>query len=352
MRTVRSAGGRRRYDALPVLSTTGYCVCLAKGVPSFGDGDDGVGNLPSNLRKLLRAIRKDGSVEVYERVDLRAWTSVGVGGYGDLLIRCSTASSVHQTLDLLAAHGVRWLVIGAGSRVVAPDQGFRTPLLNLTGELGRWTLASDSAEAGAGAKLAQVAGSVARAGLIGMENLMRAPGSVGGALRSAAGRDPGPFHDLVEWFEVERPGVGGSRYVVAGRKGPVWPDLDWERSVISKVRFRLPADGTNRGRSGGGPMRTWGVQRVRAGAFVFHDPPGGSASDLLERADCAALRVGGARVSEHTANAIVATRVCSATDVITLCRIMRDRVQDRCGVGLEPRLCFLDQFGRPFDLES
>ncbi len=292
-------------------------------------------------------------MEVYERVDLRAWTSLGVGGYGDLLIRCSNASSVHQVVDLLAAHGVGWLVIGAGSRVVAPDQGFRVPLLNLTGDLGRWSVGSDSAEAGAGAKLAQVSGSVARSGLVGMGNLIKAPGSVGGAVRSAAGRRPGPFHDLVDWIEVVRPGVGEVRCEIAGGGEPSWPGSGWDRPVISKVRFRLKADRADGGRVSPGPLKSRGSYRLRVGAFVFHDPSGGTtAAELLERSDCGNLRIGGARVSEYTANAIVATRVCSAEDVISLCRTMRDRVRDRCGVDLEPRLCFLDEMGREVGLDS
>lgn len=325
---------------------------VAKGVPASDSGDDGVGHFPSNLRQLLRAIRKDGSVEVYERVDLRAWTSLGVGGYGDLLIRCSTASSVHQILDLLASHGARWLVIGAGSRVVAPDHGFRVPLLNLTGELGRWQVTSDSAEAGAGAKLAQVSCSVARAGLLGMDGLVKAPGSIGGAVWSAARRERGAFHDLVEWIDVVRPGIGEVRHECVRGDVSMWRELRGERSVISQVRFRLRSDAGGLGRPSGVPMRSLSGHRARIGAFVFHDPVGVTAAELLERAGCAALRVGGARVSEYTANAIVATRVCSADDVISLFRTMAERVRDRCGVTLEPRLCFLDEDGRALDLDS
>lgn len=310
-----------------------------------------MGHLPSSLRQTLRAFRKDGSVEVYERVDLRAWTSLGVGGYGDLLIRCSTASSVQQILDLLASHGVRWLVIGAGSRVVAPDCGFRVPLLNLTGDLGRWHVEKAAAEAGAGAKLAQVSGSVARAGLLGMENLVRAPGSVGGAVRSSVARGPGRFHDLLEWIELVRPGFDRARIELGEHGTPSWPQVDWDRAVVSRVRFQLATD-RGRGRhAAGAAARLVAGHRLRVGAFVFHDPPGATAADLLERSGCASLRSGGARVSEHNANAIVATRVCSASDVIQLCRTMRDQVRDRSGVALEPRLRFLDEQGRTVEID-
>jgi UDP-N-acetylmuramate dehydrogenase len=308
--------------------------------------------LPSGLRQILKEMRRGESIEVYERVDLRAWTGLGVGGYGDLLIRCSTTSSVQDTVDLLAAYGTGWLVIGAGSRVVPPDRGFRVPMINLTGDLGRWTVGENSAEAGAGAKLAHVSGAVARAELLGMDNLTRAPGSVGGAVLSAAARQTTErFSRIVEWVEVVRPGTGASRHPVAQTSASGWPRLPWRRSVITKVRFGLTAADQRQPRRPR-PRAPWTVGGARLGSLAFHDPPGETASDVLERAGCATLRVGGARVSDRDANLIQATRVCSAQDVIQLCRDLIERVRDHSGVALEPRLCFLDERGRPLELES
>jgi UDP-N-acetylmuramate dehydrogenase len=305
--------------------------------------------LPSSLRQILKEMRRGESIEVYERVDLRAWTSLGVGGYGDLLIRCSTTSSVHQIVDLLAAYGIGWLVIGAGSRMIPPDRGFRVPLINLTGDLGRWTVGKEGVEAGAGAKLAQVSCSVARSDLRGMSNLTRAPGSVGGAVRSAAARQTEPFGRIVEWVEVVRPGTGAVRHELAGA---AWPELPWQRSVIAMARFGLTAADRRSARPSSSSASPWTVGGARLGAVAFHDPPGETASDILERAGCATLRVGGARVSERDANVIQATRVCSARDVIGLCRLLAERVRDGLGVELEARLCFLDEQGRPVGLES
>ncbi|HQN95338.1 MAG TPA: hypothetical protein PLM61_03145, partial [Thermoanaerobaculales bacterium] len=79
-----------------------------------------MGDLPSTLKSLLREFRLGGDLEVHERVDLGAWTTLAIGGLGDLLIRCSTASAGQRAIDLLASHGLRWLVLGAGSRIVAP----------------------------------------------------------------------------------------------------------------------------------------------------------------------------------------------------------------------------------------
>ena len=133
-----------------------------------------------SLKKHLRDIREGGEPELHERVDLRAWTGLGVGGQADLLIRCRTADGVHTALDLFAAHGLPWLCLGAGSRLVPADRGLRIPVLNLSGNLGLWELDLDGVVAGGGANLAQVCRAAARTGLSGMENLTVTADSVGG----------------------------------------------------------------------------------------------------------------------------------------------------------------------------
>ena len=307
-------------------------------------------HLPNSLENRLREVRKGGSIEVYERVDLKAWTGLGVGGHGDLLIRCSTASAVQQALDLLASHGTQWFTIGAGSRIVAPDRGFRVPLLNLTGELGRWNVGKNGVTAGGGAKLAQVCTAAARAGMAGLEGLANSPGSVGGVMASVAMRRPDRLGDIVEWIEQVRAGGAVVRIETVEDMELVRRELGRDRLVISGARFRTT--GKNRGWAGGGidPTRmAVGRHRSRTAARVFHDPAEGTALEHLELAGCAGLRVGGASVAEWSSNALVTTRVCTASDVTRLVWKMRDRVRDRRDVVLEPRLWLVDEQGRRMD---
>ncbi len=307
-------------------------------------------HLPNSLENRLREIRKGGLIEIYERVDLKAWTSLGVGGHGDLLIRCSTASAVQQALDLLASHGTRWFTIGAGSRVVAPDRGFRLPLLNLTGELGQWHVQKNSVIAGGGAKLAQVCTAAARAGMTGLEGLGGSPGSVGGVLASIAMRRPDRLGEIVDWIEQVRAGGEVVRHETTDDLDSMRREFSRDRLVISGARFRT--SGKDRQWAGGG----FGSSRVaskpprsRTAARVFHDPADGTAVDFLDRAGCAGLRVGGASVADWSSNSLVTSRVCTASDVVRLVLKMRDRVRDRCGVDLEPRLWLVDEHGRRLD---
>lgn len=307
-------------------------------------------DLPSTLKSLLREFRLGGDLEVHERVDLGTWTTLGTGGLGDLLIRCSTASAAQRAIDLLASHGLRWLVVGAGSRLVVPDRGLRVPLLNLTGELHRWTLEEDCVIVGAGAKLAQLGGSLARTGLAEVDDLVTEPGTVGGDLRAAAGGEASALLRRLDWLELARPGAGVVRHVVEpSADDAITPPRDG-RQVVLRVRLRIShaaaADRVQRVLAGQRPV---GPLRGRTAPVVFHDPPGGSAAELLDRSGARGMRTGGAQVADWSVNAIVATAVCSARDVVELVRRMREAVEQHTGVALVPRLVFVDELGARFE---
>ena len=73
------------------------------------------------------------------------------------------------------------------------------------------------------------------------------------------------------------------------------------------------------------------------GSF-FKNPEGDFAGRLLEAAGAKELRVGGASVWSEHANVIVRGESATASDVIALARLMRNRVFFRFGVRLEPEV--------------
>ena len=82
------------------------------------------------------------------------------------------------------------------------------------------------------------------------------------------------------------------------------------------------------------PAGTWGS--------VFKNPPGAFAGEILERAGCKGLRVGGAHVWTEHANVIVCGEGSTASDALALARIMCERAYCRCGATLEPEVCGLE----------
>ena len=306
---------------------------------------------PPSLKTHLRILREGGEPEVHERVDLRAWTALGVGGLADLLIRCRSADGLQRAIDLLASHGRPWLVLGAGSRLVPPDSGLRIPVLNLSGNLGLWELDLDGAVAGGGANLAQVCRAAARTGLPGMESLMATASSLGGAIH-AAHHGQLPLGGMLDWVELARPGAPIERIQPrSGGKTRPGLGLELDRRVILRARLQLAAGGTS-----GFPARVEGVGRARLHRLprstspFFIGPSGSRAETVLAEAGCVGMAVGGARVSRKFPNRVCTSRATRTADVVQLTREVQQLVAERTGVALQSALCFVDEDGTAVDL--
>lgn len=308
-------------------------------------------NTSPDLKKDLRGIRENGEPEIHERVDLRAWTALGIGGLADLLIRCRSADGLQRALDVLATHGQQWLVLGAGSRLVPPDRGLRSPVLNLSGSLGLWELDLDGAVAGGGANLAQLSRAAARTGLSGTDRLIGTGSSVGGAVQAAC-KGHLQLAALLDWLEVARPGREIERIQLPDRRGTRGSiDLDLERRVVVRARLQLIGEGTP-AEPAKAPLRNRhrAQRQPRSAEPLFADRVDGKAEAILLETECADLKVGGARLLDRHPNRISTSKTARAADVLELTRMARDRVMERRGIKLEPAICFVDEDGGVIDL--
>jgi UDP-N-acetylmuramate dehydrogenase len=305
---------------------------------------------PVSLKTDLRSLQEGGEPEIHERVDLRAWTALGVGGLADLLIRCRSADGLRRALDILATYGLGWVVVGSGSRLVPSDYGLRVPVLNLSGNLGLWELDVAGAVAWSGANLAQVCRAATRSGLGGLSALTTASGTVGGAIH-AAQRGHFPLGGVLEWTDVARPGSAVERVrqaTISGSKRGL--TLDLERRVILRARLRLPENGPAqpRIRLDDAGVAAWQRQPRTAGP-VFVSPGEFRAEAVLAESGCLGMSAGGARLSESQPNRICTSRSARAADVFELAQSARERVRERTGVELETALCFIDEHGQRVD---
>lgn len=296
-------------------------------------------------RVRLRKLSGKGALQIYERVDLRAWSSLGVGGPADLLIRCDNESAAQDALDILATFGLSWYVLGAGSSLVFADEGIRVPVISLGGELATWELDLDGVVVGARANVIQVRNALIRSGLEPPPGLGVLPGSLAGWLNRWIGT-----HDtdrLVGWMRLLRPGVAPTMVPfedlaqhegLGGVRSPVAVRARLELAALTSVQngsVGLRRESPSLSRGGGGAS-----QRP-----VFEPVAGVKIENMLGESGCADLVVGTARPARHSLNSVMTTANARADDVKLLCREMRDRVQNRFGVELQSAFRFVDEYG-------
>ena len=341
VRTVRSAGGRRRYDAFTRSLCARLTSQLANVMPTFRTGKKLLVGQLEKLELGLRELRRMSDVELHERVDLRAWTTLGVGGVAGLVSRCHSATGVRDTLDLAASHGLGWVTLGGGSRLIASDSGIRVPVISLTGSLARWEPELEGIVAGGGANLAQVCRAAHRKGLSGLEVIGRSNYSIGGLIRG--GMDGlTRIGGVIDWIDLQRPGSGVDRWH-SSASNPVPHTDDLHRGVVLRVRFKLRPSGLAeiKPRSAGPVKR----RALRSTGPVFLDSADATAADLLAEAGCSNTGVGGVRLGGPRGNELIAGRSASSVDVIDLCRKARDRVLASTGIELITALVFIDENG-------
>ncbi len=75
--------------------------------------------------------------------------------------------------------------------------------------------------------------------------------------------------------------------------------------------------------------------RARTGGSTFANPPGAKAWELIDKAGCRGLTVGGAQVSEKHCNFLINTGTATAADLEGLGEEVRRRVKETSGVTLE-----------------
>ena len=77
------------------------------------------------------------------------------------------------------------------------------------------------------------------------------------------------------------------------------------------------------------------MPRSRTGGSTFANPPGHKAWELIDRAGCRGLKIGGAQVSDKHTNFLINTGAATASDIEKLGEEVRRRVFDKTGITLE-----------------
>jgi UDP-N-acetylmuramate dehydrogenase len=235
------------------------------------------------------------------------------------------------------------IIIGGGSNILAADEGVSDPVVRTT-RLDHIRFSGRTVRAGCGAGLPELSRAAAKRGLSGLEWASGIPGTVGGALVMNAGAYGGEMSQTVtEALVFNGAGTVTVRDFGFAYRHSVfhlnrrWTALEVTFELIEDDPVSIAArmDELRKRRGDKQPLTL-----PSAGSF-FKRPPGGYASELIERCGLKGLSVGGARVSEKHSGFIVNTGGATCDDVLRLSSRIRETVLSRTGVELEPEVRLL-----------
>jgi len=164
------------------------------------------------------------------------------------------------------------------------------------------------------------------------------PASVGGAVRMNAGGRFGDFGAVVKSVDVMKPNGEIERWP-RERIGFSYRHSGVNDNIVLSAQLQLREEDPRRVRSSFDELfelkrRTQPLSDHSAGC-IFKNPSGQSAGALIDRAGLKGARYGEAEVSQQHANFIVARDGATASDVLHLIDIVRDRVRSEFKTELE-----------------
>ena len=263
-----------------------------------------------------------------------------VGGPAEALFSPADEDDLAYVLSVLPRE-IPLATIGLGSNLIVRDGGIPGLVIRLGGRaFGAVELADNCrVVAGAAAPDQYVAKAAAKAGVEGLAFLRGVPGSIGGALVMNAGAHGREVRDaLIEAHGLDRT---GARRVFSNA------DMDFSYRHSSAPDDIVFTGATFQGRPGDPQAIEAEMERItrareasqpireKTGGSTFKNPPGMKAWELIDKAGCRGLSLGGAQVSTMHCNFLINLGPATAADLEALGEEVRRRVLETSGVALE-----------------
>jgi UDP-N-acetylmuramate dehydrogenase len=263
-----------------------------------------------------------------------------VGGPAEALFSPADEEDLAYLISALPPE-VPVTTIGLGSNLIVRDGGIAGLLIRLGGRaFGAVTIADDCrVVAGAAAPDQYVAKAAAKAGVDRLAFLRGVPGSIGGALVMNAGAHGGEVKDaLIEAHGLDRTGAArvfsnasmGFSYRHSSAPGDVvFTRATFQGRPGDPQAIEAEMERITRAREASQPIRE------KTGGSTFKNPPGMKAWELIDKAGCRGLSLGGAQVSTMHCNFLINLGHATAADLEALGEEVRRRVLETSGFKLE-----------------
>jgi UDP-N-acetylmuramate dehydrogenase len=280
--------------------------------------------------------------EVRFKEPLSFHTSLRIGGPADIFIVPQDVEDIRLALSFAEREQLSLDVIGGGNNLLVSDRGVRGVVLKLEGCLGRAEFNGEEAVAGAGVSLSALIREAAALNLGGIECLVGVPATVGGAVAMNAGTLDGGIADFISavYFLYPdgtlgefKPGNGSYSYNVftpPAKSVLIGARLQLHRRPFAEIQKDIKQRLKQK-------KSTQPLALASVGC-VWKNPPGETATRLIEKVGLKGKRLNGAEISAKHANFIVNRGGAAASDIKALMQLTLDLVRNHFGITLEPEM--------------
>jgi UDP-N-acetylmuramate dehydrogenase len=259
------------------------------------------------------------------------------GGPAEVLFRPADVEDLAGFLHGVPSD-VPVMALGVGSNLLVRDGGVKGVVIRLMRGFTDITPIDGGLRAGGGAPDLNIALTARDQSLAGLEFLSGIPGTIGGAFATNAGAYGGDLASVL--ISAEAVDRRGNRHIVDakslgfGYRHSEAP-ADWIFTAAHLRAARGDQLEIARRIAEIDSARSETQPRSRTGGSTFMNPDGHKAWELIDRAGCRGLRMGGAQVSEKHTNFLINTGDATATDIEALGEEVRRRVLEQSGVRLK-----------------
>lgn len=283
-------------------------------------------------------------IEVRFNEPMAKHTSFKIGGPAEAMAFPGSREELAELLKVSALLDRKPAILGAGTNILAADEGIPGLVICLKDRLGGMERLSDTAIwVAAGVTMARAAVFAAGQGLSGMEFAHGIPGTVGGGVYMNAGAYGGEICQICKSVDVMD--MNGRVKTLTGEEMGFsyrHSRLEEEDGIVLSAVFELTKKPEEEIRA---LMQDLMTRRktsqpldLPSAGSAFKRPANGYAAALIDQSGLKGYRVGDAAVSEKHAGFAVNLGKATAKDVRALLAQVSDKVFADTGIRLEPEV--------------
>ena len=261
-------------------------------------------------------------------------TSFKIGGVAECFIKINNINDLQEILKISKTNKIPLTIIGNGSNILVKDNGIQGIVAKINIKNIEIDTNNLTVKVGAGNTLAEVAQTLMKHELTGLEELSGIPGSIGGAIKMNAGAHGKEIKDII--LDVTAIDYNGNIKRFTNEE----MEFEYRNSIFSRQKYIILEAQLklNKGKQEVIKQKMIDYANWRKEHQPLEYPNAGSTfkrgegfitASLIEQCGLKGLAIGGAQISTKHAGFIINTGEAKAEDVLELIELAQKKVLEK-----------------------